>query len=197
MSRFCRSARRKLIASDSGQASVELAFVVTLLLLLVCASIDFGRALNTLQVMAELTRQGANLALRAEGTSTCDSMCTAIAALSSTAENSGLNLSGNGRIIITSLTETLTGSETVGPSGGPYKIAEQDVSSGGISVTSKMGTTVGSTVTLPGAPGLQSGQYLYVTEIFYAFTPLTPIGKLTNAAVGMPSQLYDIAYFQG
>ncbi len=194
MSRFYRSARGKLIANDSGQALVELAFVVTLLLLLVCTSVDFGRALNTMQVMSELTRQGSNLALRGEGTSTCDSMCTAIAALS-TANDSGLNLAGKGKIIITSLTETLSGSETVGPSGGPYTIAEQDVSSGGLSATSKLGTAVGATVTLPGAPGLQNGQYLYVTEIFYTFTALTPIGKLTNGAVGMPSVLYDIAYF--
>jgi|SRR5208282_2426229 len=193
MSRFYGSARGKLTANYSGQALVELALVVVLLLILVCASIDFGRALNTLQVMSELSRQGSNLALRLEGTSSCDNLCTAVADV--LAGESGLNLAGNGKIIITSLSETLSGSETVGPSGGPYTIAEQDVSSGGLSATSKLGTTVGASVTLTGAPGLQKGQFLYVTEIFYGFTPATGIGALTNNIVGMPSTLYDIAYF--
>jgi Flp pilus assembly protein TadG len=193
MPRYYRSARAKLIARDPGQAVVEMAFVATLLLLLMCAAIDFGRALHTMQVMTELTRQGANLALRGEGTTSCDSMCTAVASV--LAGSSGLNLSSNGKVIITSLTETLTGSETVGPSGGPYKIAEQTVSSGGISETSKIGSTVGASVSLSGAPGLQTGQYLYVTEIYYSFTPLTPIAKLTGNVVAMPSVLYDIAYF--
>jgi len=193
MPRFYRAARAKLIADNSGQAVVELAFVVTLLLVLMCAAVDFGRALQTMQIMTELTRQGANTALRAEGTTSCDSLCTAINSL--IAGSSGLNLSSNGKIIVTSLSEKLTGSQTVGTSGGPYTIAEQTVSSGGISETSKIGSTVGASVTLSGAPGLQTGQYLYVTEIFYSFTPLTPIGKLTGSAVNMPSVLYDIAYF--
>jgi len=194
MSRFYRSARARLIADDSGQAAVELAFVVTLLLILLCASIDFGRALYDLQVISELSRQGSNMALRGgTGSQSCDSLCTAVTAVVN--GSSSLNLASNGKVIITSLTETLSGSETVGPSGGPYTISEQKVSSGGISATSKLGTTVGAKVTLTGAPGLQNGQYLYVTEIFYTFTPATGIGKLTNNAIGMPSQLYDIAYF--
>ncbi len=191
MLRFYGSARRKLIANDSGQAATELAFAVTVVLILMCASIDFGRALYDTQVMSELTRQGANLALRGEGTTACDAMCTAIADLN--AGSSGLNLAGNGKIIITSLSQPSVTAGNVGPSGGPYTIAEQEESSGGLSVTSKLGTS--GTVTLPGAPGLQSGQYLYVTEIFYSFTPLTGIGQLTDNAVGMPSVLYDIAYF--
>jgi len=194
MSLFHRSARWKLIAHNPGQASVELAFALPLLLVLLCSAIDFGRALNTLQVMSELTRQGSNLALRGEGTSTCDSVCTAIADLSTT-NDSGLNLAGKGIVIITSLSEAVSGGKTVGTAGGPYTIAEQDKSSGGITETSKIGTTVGASVTLPGAPGLQAGQYLYVTEIYYSFTPATPIGALTDHTVGLPSVLYDIAYF--
>ena len=37
---------------------------VTLMLIVMCACIDFGRALNDVQVMADLTRQGSNLASR-------------------------------------------------------------------------------------------------------------------------------------
>src|ERR1035441_10686687 len=64
MSPFYRSARGKLIANDSGQAIVEFGLIVPLLLIFMCAAIDFGRALNTMQVLAQLTRQGSNLASR-------------------------------------------------------------------------------------------------------------------------------------
>jgi Flp pilus assembly protein TadG len=191
--RLSRSVRRNLTASHSGQASVELAFVVTLFLVLICAAIDFGRALHTLQVMSELSRQGSNLALRGEGTSSCDSLCTSVSSL--LAGSSGLDLANNGKVIITAFTETLSGGQTVGPSGGPYTLSEQTASSGGLSKTSKLGSTVGAKVSLPGAPGLQNGQYLYVTEIYYAFKPITPIGRLTIDSIGMPSILYDTAFF--
>jgi hypothetical protein len=191
MLRFNLSGRGKLTASNSGQAAVEFALGVTLLLILVCASIDFGRAMYQTQVLSELSRQGSSLALRGEGTTTCDTMCTAIADL--LAGDSGLNLSGNGKIIMTELSQKSSTNGVAGPSGGPYTIVEQEESSGGLSVSSKLGSS--GTVTITGAPGIQNGQYLYVTEIFYGFSPATPIGTLTNNAVGMPSTLYDIAYF--
>jgi Flp pilus assembly protein TadG len=196
MSRFYRSAHGKLKANESGQAAVEVAFAVPLLILLVCGAIDFGRALNTMQVISQLTRQGSNLALRLSPTTGCDNLCQAVADVKAAA--SGLNLA-NGEIIVTSLQETLTGTETIGPTGGPYTIVEQVSSSGGLTVASKLGQGVGTKVTsLPStAPALQNGQYLYVTEIYYTFTPITPIETLTVDLVSMPSQLYDIAYFEG
>jgi hypothetical protein len=189
MARFYRSAHERLSANDSGQAATELALAVTLLLIFVCASIDFGRSLYQMQVLSELSRQGADLALRLDGTTSCDNVCSAVAAVMT--GSSGLNLSANGAVIISSLSQTAT--TGAGPSGGPYKIAEQ-VQQGGLSETSKLGKT-GASVTITGAPGLQEGQFLYVAEIFYTFTPATGIGALTNNAIGLPSTLYDIAYF--
>ena len=49
-------------------------------------------------------------------------------------------------------------------------------------------------MSIPGAPALQTGQTLYVTEIFFTFTPATGVGALTKSAVSFPSTLYDIAY---
>jgi Flp pilus assembly protein TadG len=196
MSRFYSWAHGKLKANESGQSAVEVAFAAPLLLLLVCGAIDFGRALNTMQVMSELSRQGSNLALRLAPATGCDNLCQAVADVKAAA--SGLNLA-NGEIIVTSLQETLTGTETIGPTGGPYTIVEQVSSSGGLTVASKLGHGAGTKVTtLPStAPGLQNGQYLYVTEIYYTFTPITPIETLTGNLVSLPSQLYDIAYFEG
>src|SRR5277367_4287382 len=186
MIRFYRSVmKKKLFANGSGQAAAELAVVMLLMIPLLCASIDFGRAFYQLQILSELSRQGSSLALRGEGTTSCDNMCTAISDL--VAGSSGLNLTSNGKVIMTALTPTAA--QTTGaPSGGPYLISEQE-SSGSFSATSKLGTS--GTVKIPGAPVIQVGQTMYVTEIFYGFTPATPIAK----SIGIPAKLYDIAYF--
>lgn len=187
MSTFCRSARKRLLANDSGQAAAELALVATLLLILVCSAVDFGRALYQLQVLSELSRQGANLASRVVGTTSCDNLCTSVADL--LAGDSGLGLATKGRVIVTSFTQVKPAA------GGAYTITEQKVSTSGISATSKVAPNGSGSVTITGAPALQTGQTLYAAEVFYSFTPATAIGALTNNAIGMPSVLYDVAYF--
>ena len=190
MSLFYRSARGKLIANASGQAMVELAFVVTLLLVLVSAAIDFGRALSDLQLITELTRQGAMLASRG------DTLTQAVQAVQ--AGDFSLDLADYGELIITSVTNN----------NNVFTIAGQ-VSAVGTKVSpapaSKIGTGVGTTVTntLPTSAknSLQNGQSIYVAEIFYSFTPATPIGKLTQnwpvngTGITLPSTLYDVGYF--
>jgi hypothetical protein len=187
MSRYFSSLQKKLAAKRSGQAAVELALGVIPLLILVCGAIDFGRALSDVQVMAALTRQGSNLASRGNGTPSCDTLCTAVSDI--LVSSSTLNLASNGKIFITALTQ-------VKPvAGGPYTVAEQKASSGGISAKSKIAPNGTGNINIAGAPPLQTGQSLYVTEIFYSFQSATGIGALTNNAVGFPSVLYDIAYF--
>jgi hypothetical protein len=58
-----------------------------------------------------------------------------------------------------------------------------------------VGTGVGGVATLPSTTVQvpQPLQTLYVAEVFYAFTPITPIGRLLN--IVMPPRVYDIAYF--
>jgi Flp pilus assembly protein TadG len=156
--------------------------IATLLLILLCASIDFGRALNYVQGLIELTRQGSMLASRG---ATLAEAATAVMA-----GQSSLDMTNNGKVIITAVTNnknafTITGQTTQG--------------SGGISCTSGCGSVVGSGVgtaaTIPAAAAatIQSGQTLYVTEVYYSFAPITPIGRLTP--IIMPSKLYEAAYF--
>jgi hypothetical protein len=187
MSRLYRSIRVHLAAMESGQAAVEFAFCVTLLLLFMCSAIDFGRALYDLQVLAELSRQGSNLASRGAGSPACDSLCTSVADL--LAGDSGLGLGTNGRVIVTEF------SQAKPVAGGSYTVVEQKLSPAGISAASKVAPGGSGSVVIAGAPALQTGQKLFATEIFYSFAPATGIGALTNGAVGLPTQLYDIAYF--
>jgi Flp pilus assembly protein TadG len=205
MSRFYRSARRKLIADASGQAMVEFGLFLTLLLILMSAAIDFGRALYTMQVMAQLTRQGSNLASR-EYAGTTNGLPNAVTALIN--GESGLIIAakgtspGYGKVIITQI-ENTAANNTATPI---YTITGQ-ASQGPLSNTSQLGPGgVGTNVTskmpalfLPGT--LQVNQYTYLTEIFYTFTPITPIGKLTQnwpvsgSAISLPSTLYNYTYF--
>ena len=90
------SVGRKISAAESGQAAVEFALIAGLMLVLVCALIDFSRAIHYLQVMASLSRQGSNLASR--GTTLSASAAAVIAG------ESPLDLSDNGEVIMTSVT---------------------------------------------------------------------------------------------
>jgi hypothetical protein len=143
--------------------------------------------LYDLQVLSELTRQGSNLASRVAGTASCDNLCTSIADL--LAGDSGLNLSSNGKVIVTEF------SQTKPVAGGTYTVVEQQKSATGIAASSRIAPSGAGSTVIAGAPGLQTGQKLYTTEIFYSFTPATGVGALTNNAIGFPTQLYNIAYF--
>jgi Flp pilus assembly protein TadG len=166
----------QVVANESGQAAVEFAMVATLVLMLLLAIIDFGRALNYLQVMVGLTRQGSNLASR--GTSLAQSAAAVVAG------SAPLNLSNNGEVTVTSVAKinnvnTITG----------------QASQGGISCTSKIGQGVGNRATVPSAAAtmLQNGQTIFVTELCYSYRPITPIGNLVKMV--MPPTLYEAAYF--
>jgi Flp pilus assembly protein TadG len=64
-------------ANKSGQAAVEFAIIVTTMLVLLLALIDLSRAVNSVQVMVGLSRQGSNLASR--GTSLPNSVAAVVA----------------------------------------------------------------------------------------------------------------------
>lgn len=176
------SARERHPANQSGQAAVELALAVSLLLILICASIDFGRALNYAQGLVEMTRQGSMLASRG------DTLTQAAKAVM--AGESSLDMANSGKVIITAVTNnknvnTITGQVVQGTGGSSCN--------GGCD--SQIGSGVGSTATVPAAAAgtLQQGQTIYVTEVYYSFQPVTAVGNLTS--VVLPSTLYEAAYF--
>jgi len=170
------SVAAKIPPGETGQAAVEFTFIATTIIVLALALIDFGRLLNYMQVMVDLTRQGSNLASR--GTDLPTSAAAVIAG------DAPLNLSTSGEVIITSVAtvskvNTITG----------------QASQVGISRTSHIGKGVGNPATVPAASStiLQDGQTMYITEVFYTFAPITPVGKMLNFV--MPSTLYQVAYF--
>jgi Flp pilus assembly protein TadG len=175
-SRHPRSFGRRIAAAESGRAAVEFALIAALMLVLFCVLVDFSRAIHDEQVMTGLSRQGSNLASR--GTSLSDSAAAVLAG------DSPLNLSSNGEVIITSVTNV----------NKVYTITNQ-VSEGSVSQNSRVGIGVGNTASVPSSAAamLQLGQTIYITEIFYSYQPITPIQNLLKLV--MPSTLYEAAYF--
>ena len=155
---------------------LEFALIASLVIIMVFAIIDFGRAFNQMQVMVGLTREGSNLASR--GTSLTNAANAVVAG------DAPLNLNTSGEVIVTSVTNNSSGN-----------IISGQVVEGGLTQTSKIGSGVGTTASIPAtaAAMLQPGQTIYITEVFYNFQPITPISSLLN--IVMPSVFYQAAYF--
>ena len=173
---------------ESGQAMVEFALLFLATALLAFGLIDFCTALYEKQLVVNLTREGANLSARGAGTSTAQIMSNALEAVMQ--EATPLNLSTNstsGLLILTAASNTnslLSG----------YYISQQ-LKSGRLSATSKIGAGVNTFATLPNSIVAQSGHTIYIAEIYYKFNAPIPLQKLLPFT--LPTQFYDVAYFPG
>jgi Flp pilus assembly protein TadG len=167
--------------NQSGQALVEFSLVLLTLVLLVFCLMDFCVAIYEKQLLANLSREAANLEARGIGQSPAQIMANALSAIEQ--EATPLNLSSaSGKVILTAVTNN----------GSGLMYISQQVSGGGLGQSSRLGPMgVGNRVTLPTTNLVQVGGTCYVAELFYAYKPPAPI-----KFVGPSGVFYDVAYFQ-
>lgn len=169
-------------AGEAGQALLELAISLLVLVTLAYFIIDVSRALYYGQVMRALTGEGSSMASR--GTSTLQSAQTIL-----NDAGTDLNLATSGCIIVTSITN-------IGSGDKPLRVTGQSFAGACTGIASKVGcypppSNCGpATIPSEAISALGEDQSLYVTEIYYTFKPATPIGGGI-----VPGQLYDAAYY--
>lgn len=165
----------KQLEDERGGALIELAMCLPMLCILAFGVIEFSRIILDCQVMNGLTRQGSDLASR--GTA----LSTTMSALG--VQGTQLNIGTQGRIFVTEVSYDANGNPT---------ITNQVESPTGIAAASKVGSVIGGAANTPVNPTI-AGQTLYVTEVFYSYSPLTPLGSFLGRSFA--STLYDSAYF--
>lgn len=169
-----RRVPRPKLRDRRGQALVEFALLLPVLLLLLCGVIEIGRILETNHIMSALTREGANLASRGA------SMEDALSILRTNQSASGL---GNvGGAVVSRLLVDQNGVPKV----------EAQITSAGYENASRVAPKDSVATTYTGA-GLTNGYRYFVVELFIPYTPITP---LSNFMAGfIPERLYDRSLF--
>ena len=155
---------------------VELALCASALLILVFGIVDFGRAIYQMQVLTNLTGEGSSLSSR--GTTLADTVTAVVQ------DSAPLSMSTNGGVIATSVFNN----------GSSVKITGQvSQCAGGVSCVSHVGSGIGSPATLPAGAVPQVNQSVFVTEVFYNFSAITPMSSFLH--IVFPPQMYDVAYY--
>lgn len=181
---------RSFNRNSSAQALMETALLVPLLCTFVFGIVDFSRAIYDSAVIRNLSGEGSSLASR--GTTLDDTVNTVVADA-----GTDINMNANGCVIVTSVIPTSNATT--------FTITDQSTSNPCRGATSKLGcvpppsSCSGQTKTLPPqvATVIFSNPNFtgYITEVYYNFTPVTPIGAFLKNNHLLPTQLYSAAYF--
>jgi Flp pilus assembly protein TadG len=181
----------KRFEDERGSAIVELGICLPLLLVLVFGVLELSQIIYDNQKMSGLSRQGSNLASRGIPLADKGTEIGVVSAL--VVQGASLNIGTQGRIIVTAVADAKDSSGNL-ISNDPV-IVDQSESPTGISVTSAVGSGNGNPASMPSGAStvLNAGGTLYVTEVFYSYSPMTPLGGFLKTS--FVSTLYDSAYF--
>jgi len=192
---------KRFLRNADGQALIEFAFALPVIVLLALGVIETSWALLDAHIVTRLAREGSNLISR---DTTLGDAASALQGMSTRP----VDFSSNSKVILSVIRNvgtvgaanynkpvlyqryeygsgpgssqlTMAGSGSFG-SGPEYQAANSDTNTG-LQVTN-----------LPSSVGTTLGGMVYVTEVYSTHTLLTPLG---NFGISMPQTLYSIAYF--
>jgi Flp pilus assembly protein TadG len=177
---------KMLRQNNSGQALVELALIMPMLMIFVFGIVDYTRALYDQEVITNLAGEGSSMASRSAD------LTDSVAATWSDAD---IDMASKGCVIMTTVAS---------PSSGSYKVTGQALSTTCNSpATSKIGcypppSSCGNAVIPPLVQTVvqsSTNPNVYITEVFFNFSPVTPVGSFLHVSNFLPSQLYAVAYY--
>jgi Flp pilus assembly protein TadG len=190
------------ISSSRGQALVEFAMVLPLLVLIGLAIVELSFLMHDQHVVIRMSREGSNLISR--GTS-LDVAGTTMQSM----VNPPVDLSGaNSKLIFSVITRL----NAAGQPNNGYVVLYQRYEVGSLSASSAFTTqgtfatggspdyyTVNSSTSanlritnLPSTLVLNTGQFVFTTEIYTRHSLITSLNKF---GINLPSTLYSVAYF--
>jgi TadE-like protein len=186
--------------SQRGQSLMEFAMILPLLLLLVLGVIEVGYALYEAHILAKLAREGSNLISRQ--TTLQDAQASVVAGASQP-----VAFGAKGRLIFSVITTGTGGANlakpiisqrlTLGTLSAPSKVGDPPASSYGLApeytaVNPDNDTAIRVSGPLPNGLVLNSGQFIYLTEVYHRHDLITPFERFGFA---LPGNLYASAFF--
>ncbi len=182
--------KRIMATKSRGVAALELALILPLLCMMIFAVVDIGRLVNARLIVTDLSREGANLASRDLKSGT--DLLTYL-----TDSSSPLNMAASGKIYVTTITAGTTARS-------PDPTIASQISTGALSVTS--GINAGAADLGLSAPIYSHLVYnaanqvpdilgVAVVEVFYDYTPITPLAQFVPGLLGGDTVIASKAVF--
>jgi len=179
-----------MMTNTRGIAALELAFILPILCMMIFAIVDIGRLVEARLVVTDLSREGANLASR-------DLKSGADLLTYLTDSSSPLNMVASGKIYVTTITAGTTAKS-------PDPTITSQISTGNLPAASAI--SAGATdLGLTGAmynhlvfnPANQVADILGVSvvEVFYQYTPITPLASFVPGLPGAGAVIGSSAIF--
>jgi Flp pilus assembly protein TadG len=183
--------------AQKGQALVEFALTLPLLLLLALGIIEFSYVLLDQHVLIKMAREGSNLISRNTSLTDAGTAMTAMA-------NTPVDLTSNRSLMIFSVIRkkstdptkavlykkrqigSLTGKASILSTSGTCTFTSANDYANAAGVDACVITNLPSAVVIP-----NSGQ-IFMTEVYNSHSLITPVG---NLGIAMPTSLYANAYF--
>lgn len=164
-----------LVCCEQGIVSVEFALTITMLLLLFLGSVEMSRCWLIIQKLEKVVASVADVTTQTDPNTsplTTNQMSQLMSAVTDMMSPYTTGTSDPKiLVIVTDVTQ--------GSSGSPV-VNWQYCGGGALSVSSKVGTTIGGSATLPNSFSMNSGEEVVIGEVFYNFSPIIA----TNNVIG-------------